>query len=288
MGRIVQVLGYKNRKSYYDAKKKEERGEIESAVVLTCVKNFRINQPRVGTRKMYEDLKPELAKQGFKIGRDKVHKILKDEGLLIKKTKKYVTTTNSHHRFRKYRNLVKHIEITRPEQVFVCDITYIKVNGKYCYLFLITDAYSKRIMGWSFNRTMKVKDGLKAVRMANRNRIYKGEVIHHSDRGIQYCTPSYTDYITQRGMVPSMTEDLHVYENAVAERVNGILKNEFGLCWEFRNFREAIYHIERSIMIYNTQRRHYSISLLTPTFVHFNPGIKIKTYRSKKKYKQNS
>lgn len=288
MERIVQVLGYKNRKSYYDAKSRQKKLEYETAILLACVKEIRRDQPCVGTRKMHEDLKLDLQEKGVKMGRDKAHKVLKSNDLTIKKRKKYVTTTDSHHRFRKYRNLVKDLEINRPEQVFVCDITYIKVDGSYSYLFLITDAYSKRIMGWSINRTMKVKDGQKAVRMAQRNRIYQGKVIHHSDRGIQYCTPSYIDYIEKRDMIPSMTEDLHVYENAVAERVNGILKNEFGLCCEFRNMREARYHIARSIMIYNTRRRHYSLGLLTPTFVHFNPGIKIKTYKSKKKYNQNS
>lgn len=212
------------------------------------------------------------------MGRDKVHKCLKDNDLIIKPKRKYNTTTDSKHRFYKFKNRIKGLDINRPEQVFVNDITYIKVQDKYAYLFLVTDAYSKKIMGWTINFTMKVKDAFKAIKMAHSNRRFKTEVFHHSDRGIQYCTPGYINYIQNKGMIPSMTEDLHVYENAVAERVNGILKQEFNINAGFSSIKEARAVINHSIFIYNNKRRHFSLHQLTPNFVHFNPGIKIKTY----------
>lgn len=240
--------------------------------------------PRTGTAKLYLDIKPELEKIGLKYGRDKVHKILKDNDMIIKPMKKYKVTTDSKHFFRKHKNLLKNMELVKPEQVFVNDITYIRIKEQFAYLFLVTDAYSKKIMGWTINYTMKVKDGKKAILMAHKNRIYKEDLIHHSDRGIQYCTPSYIKYIKGKGMIPSMTEDAHVYENAIAERINGILKSEFGIDSGFSSLKEARAVIEKSIFIYNNQRRHMSLHNLTPNFVHLNPGIKIRTWKSKRKY----
>jgi transposase InsO family protein len=212
------------------------------------------------------------------MGRDKVHNCLKKNDLNIKPKKNYKTTTDSKHHFWKYKNRIKDLDINRPEQVFVNDITYIKIRDQFAYLFLVTDAYSKKIMGWSLNFSMKVKDARKAIRMAQSNRKFKNELFHHSDRGIQYCTPSYINYIQKKGMIPSMTEEAHVYENAVAERVNGILKDEFALNNGFGSLKEAKAVIEHAIYIYNNKRRHYSLHKLTPNFVHLNPGIKIKTY----------
>lgn len=250
---------------------------------MQLAKIVRLEQYRVGTSKLYDDIKPFLHKENIKMGRDKVHKCLKKNDLIIKPKKKYTTTTDSKHRFWKYKNRIKYLDINRPELVFVNDITYIKVRDQFAYLFLVTDAYSKKIMGWSINYTMKVKDAIKAILMAHRNRRFKNELFHHSDRGIQYCTPSYINYIEKKGMIPSMTEDLHVYENAVAERVNGILKQEFDINIGFDSLKEARAVIKHSIYIYNNKRRHYSLHKLTPNFVHFNPGIKIKTYSASSK-----
>jgi len=170
----------------------------------------------------------------------------------------------------------------------VGDITYIKVGGKYAYLALITDLYSKRIMGWTINYTMKVKDIKKAACMAHKNRIYPGLVHHLTDRGVQYCTPSYIEYIKKKNMIPSMTEKDHVYENAMAERMNGILKYEFGLKHGFSSLKEARAVIEQAIYLYNTKRRHYSLGLLTPDFVHINnPDIPLKSWKSMKNKKSD-
>jgi len=265
-----------------------EKQKNDEAKIIHAVNTIRRIMPRTGTAKLYPDIKPLLEKQKLKYGRDKVHKILKKNDLIIKPKKKYTVTTDSKHFFRKYKNLIKNLEINRPEQVFVNDITYIRVKDQFAYLFLVTDAYSKKIMGWTINYTMKVKDGIKAIKMANKNRRFKHKLIHHSDRGIQYCTPSYTNFITNKNMIPSMTEEAHVYENAIAERVNGILKNELGIGNGFSSLKEARAVINKVIFIYNNFRRHMSLHNLTPNFVHQYPGIKIKTWKSKRKFNKKN
>ena len=284
---ICQSLGFNSRQAYYKRKSRESNWLKESVRVAELAKIVRLDQHRLGTGKLYLDIKPIMEKEGIKMGRDKVHKCLRERGLLIKPRKRYKTTTDSKHHFRKYKNEIRDLELIRPEQVFVNDITYIKVKEGYAYLFLVTDAYSKRIMGWTINYTMRVKDGKKAILMAHKNRRFKAKAYHHSDRGIQYCTPAYIKYIEKKGMIPSMTEDLHVYENAIAERLNGILKQEFDIDVGFGSLKEARSVIERSINVYNNKRRHESLHKLTPNFVHFNPGIKIKTWKSKRKKIEN-
>lgn len=282
MFKICQVLGYKSANAFYSAKKRAIKLNQDIAIVCSLAGQIRRELPRTGTHKLYPDLKPLLEQHQVKAGRDKVHEYLKNKELIIKPRKNYVTTTDSKHHFRKHKNLIKDLVISKPEQAFVCDITYIRIKKKFAYLFLVTDAYSKKIMGWSINYTMKAKDGMKAIKMAHRNRRFKTGVFHHSDRGIQYCTPSYIKYCQKKGMIPSMTEELHVYENAVAERINGILKGEFSIGAGFNSLKEARAVIDHSISTYNNKRRHYSLHLFTPNFVHFNPGIKIRTYKSKK------
>lgn len=286
---ICILLGFNSRQDFYKAVKRDKKKRKEAAKVVELVKDLRVDlsMPRIGTRKLYPDLVPSLQKEGIKMGRDKVHQVLKDFDQLINPLKKYRATTDSKHRFWKYGNCIKKLIdkglINRPEQVFVGDITYIKVNGKYAYLFLLTDLYSKKIMGWSINYTMKVKDAKKAILMAHKNRIYSGPVYHHTDRGIQYCTPSYIKYIKKKNMIPSMTEKDHVYENAMAERMNGILKSEFGLRYGFESLKDARAVIDHAINIYNSKRRHYSLDLETPDFIHLNnPDLKFKTWGNKK------
>jgi len=274
------VLGYKSRRPYYRALDNHRKTKAEQDLVLELTKGLRRFMPRTGSKKVYLDIKDDIQQAGFKIGRDKVHKYLKDNQLIIKPKKNYKTTTDSNHHFRKFKNRIRFLDINKPELVFVNDITYIRIKKQFAYLFLVTDAYSKKIMGWTINYTMKVKDAKKAILMAHKNRRFNNELFHHSDRGIQYCTPSYTHYIQKKNMIPSMTEDLHVYENPIAERINGILKGEFGIGQGFSSLKEARSVIDKVIFIYNNQRRHLSLHYLTPNFVHFNPGIKIKTWKS--------
>lgn len=281
-------MGYKSRQVFYNRKQTLEKNKIEEAIIIELANSVRRTRPRTGTKKLYEEIKPIIQSKGLKYGRDKVHKTLKKNDLIIKPSKKYTVTTDSKHFFRKYKNLIKNLELIRPEQVFVNDITYIRIKDKFAYLFLVTDAYSKKIMGWSINYTMKVKDGIKAIKMTCKNRRFKTQVIHHSDRGIQYCTPSYINFIAQKNMIPSMTQHAHVYENAIAERVNGILKSEFGIGNGFNSLKEARAVIANSIFIYNNQRKHMSLHNLTPNFVHLNPGIKIKSWKSKRKFNKKN
>jgi len=254
-------------------KKRSIKSSNDEKIILELVKRERCIQNRVGSRKLYLDIKPDLINLGLKYGRDKLHGFIRKNDMHIKPRKNYRKTTDSYHRFRMYKNEIINLKLTKPEQVFVNDITYIKVKNTFAYLFLTTDAYSKKIMGYSINYTMKVKDGLKAIRMAHKNRRFKNPVFHHSDRGIQYCTPSYIQFIKNKNMIPSMTEKDHVYENSIAERLNGILKQEYGIDLGFNSLKHARKIIDQSIMIYNNKRRHMSIRYLTPNFVHCNPNI---------------
>src|SRR5262249_605835 len=149
--------------------------------------------------------------------------LLREEGLLITKKKKYMKTTDSRHWMRKYPNLVKPFDLKRPEQLWVADITYLSTTDRYCYLHLITDAYSKLIVGYNVSETLASNETLKALQIALRNRKYQSSLIHHSDRGLQYCSAAYIKTLQQKGIAISMTEDGSPYDNAIAERVNGIL-----------------------------------------------------------------
>ena len=161
---ICLLLGFKSRQAYYKRKKREQIIAVQEARVIELAKQVRLEQYRVGTGKLYDDIKPFLEKENIKMGRDKVHNCLKKNDLTIKPKKNYKTTTDSKHHFRRHKNRIKDLDINRPEQVLVNDITYIKIRNKYAYLFLVTDAYSKKIMGWTINFTMKVKDAKKSYR----------------------------------------------------------------------------------------------------------------------------
>ncbi|MGO1584623.1 MAG: IS3 family transposase, partial [Mesonia sp.] len=182
--------------------------------------------PRLGTRKLYFLLEDKLRQ--LKVGRDKLFRILKANHLLIIPKKSYHITTDSHHRFRKHKNKVCTVKINRPEQVWVSDITYVGKRTNPSYLALITDAYSKKIVGFNVSNSLSVEGSLQAVSMALKSRSYQNEsLIHHSDRGLQYCSNDYQALLSKNGIETSMTEKYDPYENAVAERINGILKQEF-------------------------------------------------------------
>jgi len=241
------------------------------------VLGLRRQMPRLGTRKLHYLLKSELD-----IGRDKLFDLLRAEGLLVYKRRRYTVTTNSKHWMRKYPNLIRGIELVRPEQVWVSDITYIDTQDGHGYLHLITDAYSKQIMGYELCGNMEAASTLKALQMAITNREYKDQaLIHHSDRGLQYCSKLYTNYLKDNNITISMTENGDPYENAIAERVNGILKDEFGLSEQLGNISEAVHQTAQSISIYNNSRPHLSCSMLTPVQMHQQKEIKVKSYNKK-------
>lgn len=238
-------------------------------VVINLVKQIRKRMPRLGSIKLYDKLKFEFAKQGIKCGRDKFIEILKGACMLVPKKKKFIRTTQSNHLFNKHRNKLKGIEIKRPEQVWQSDITYIKTSEGHLYLSLITDAYSKKIVGYELADNMKTESTKRALEKAIKKRIYaKNKLIHHSDRGLQYCNPLYTDLLEKENIEISMTEKYDPYENSIAERVNGILKGEFGISDVRMTKREARRVIDQSIYIYNNERPHLSCKLMTPNEAH--------------------
>lgn len=235
------------------------------------VAEIRKERRKTGTVKLYKELKPIFLENHIKMGRQKLNDILRWNGLLVKKTKRFHITTDSKHGFYKSPNRIKELEITHAEQAFVADITYIKTDQGHTYLALVTDLYSKKIMGYAYNDNMKVELVLNALKMAKKNCIHHREnIIHHSDRGIQYCCPAFSDYTVKNGFYLSTTQQYDPYENAVAERINGILKYEFGLKESIINQEVASKMIAQAVRIYNEKRLHWSLDFKTPEIVHQN------------------
>ncbi len=233
----------------------------------------------MGTLKLYNLLYPQLKEIG--VGRDMLNTILRVNGLLVPPLRQYRITTNSRHRFKKYRDLVSGLKINRPEQVWVSDITYIGNRGKHYYLALVTDAYSKVIMGYSIDVNMTVNLVLDALKMALKQRHYREKTIHHSDRGAQYCCNEYQELLRRVGIRTSMTQDSSPYSNAIAERVNGILKQEFSLESRHCSFEELKLIVKQSVNAYNTKRPHFSCALLTPYKMHMQNELPRKEYKCK-------
>lgn len=268
---------------YYHSieRKKKKRSLAEQVIAL--VEQQRIIQPRVGTRKLYFMLQQEL--KALKIGRDKFFDILRANHLLIAPKRTYHVTTWSHHRFRKHPNLIKEMDIEQPEQVWVSDITYIGKREKPCYLSLITDAYSKKIVGYDVADSLNSSSSINVLKMAKRNKLYNTPIIQHSDRGVQYCSDEYQHLLSKYQIQCSMTEKSDPYENAIAERTNGILKQEFMLDTYHLDLHIMKEIVKEAIHIYNTKRPHWSNDLLTPQQMHNLQTLKIKSYKTKKSSK---
>jgi len=274
-----RLLGL-NRQIYYRQKKSIASRQETAAKVVDMIIPLRQLMPRLGTRKLYYLLQEPLSKLG--VGRDRLFTILKANHLLIKPQRSYHITTNSHHRFRKHKNLIVDMELTRPEQLWVSDITYVSNRGKHRYLALITDAYSKKVVGYDLSNSLSTQGSLRALRMAVKSRIYKDEsLIHHSDRGFQYCSNEYQQEINTNRIVCSMTESYDPYANAVAERINGILKQEFSLGKYDTDIGIMKKLVKNSIGIYNRLRPHYSCYMLTPNQMHKQRIVRIRTYKKK-------
>lgn len=223
--------------------------------------------PRIGTRKLYYLLLSQFCKAGIKIGRDALFDYLRRERLLVKPMKSYTRTTFSKHWLRKYENLLKGYKIERSDQVYVSDITYVKSEKKTHYLSLVTDAYSRKIVGYKLSDDMSAENVVQALKMAVCNRKSTLPLIHHSDRGLQYCSKVYQDVLNRHGIKPSMTDGYDCYQNALAERVNGILKNEF-LIYTCKDGKILDKLIKESIEVYNNKRPHLSLKMKTPNFIH--------------------
>lgn len=248
--------------------------------VVMLVDEIRKSMPRIGAKKLYHLLLAKLRLMG--VGRDKFLAILRANHLLIEPKRRYHVTTNSHHRFRKHQNLVLNIDINRPEQVWVADITYIGKRDNPCYLSLVTDAYSKKIMGYYVANNLNTESSVMALKMAIKQRIYKGlPLIHHSDRGLQYCADQYQSVLHKNNILCSMTQNSDPYQNAIAERINGILKQEFGIDKYEQNVEILKIIVKETIETYNQNRPHFSNYLLTPNQMHQQNKLKIRSYKTK-------
>jgi transposase InsO family protein len=247
--------------------REREKKEKEKKV-LELVIERRKKLAREGVRKLLHGITAKINEQGVHIGRDKLFDLLRKNKMLVRPKKRYVRTTNSIHPFRKYSNLIKDMEITRANQVWVSDITYIKLLKGHCYLALVTDAYSRKILGYDISDSLELTGALRALKQALRQLPEKRNLIHHSDRGVQYCSYDYVNVLKKNGIKISMTEENHCYENAIAERVNGILKDEFYLDQVFAETREAKFAARSAIDLYNNQRLHLSLNYKTPHWVH--------------------
>jgi putative transposase len=249
---------------------------------VELVKKKRKRHKHKGSVKVHGELKSAFLASGIKCGRDKFLDILRNENMLIHYRKRFVRTTNSKHKLKTYPSLIMDLEINRAEQVLVSDITYIRTKQGFMYLFLITDAYSKQIMGWELSDNLRTINAIKALRMAIRNRKYpERSLIHHSDRGFQYCNPAYIEVQEANGIMPSMTTKYDPYENAIAERVNGILKREYEIGDGFLGEKDAKREIKFAIWLYNTDRPHMSCQGMTPVVAHRMENYKLKKWSRK-------
>ncbi len=269
-----------NRQVYYRRIRAVKRRKTRAVQVIELVESIRLQMPKIGTRKLYFILEDELKR--LNVGRDMLFRILKANHMLIQPKRRYHITTNSHHRFRKHKNLVENVVPEKPEQIWVSDITYVGNRQNPMYLALVTDAYSKQIMGHDLSNSLDVSGSLRALKMAIKKRKYKNNIVtHHSDRGLQYCSNEYQDLLKRSKMYCSMTESYDPYANAVAERVNGILKEEF-IGYKNKHSLETMDAlVKNSINIYNEKRPHFSCYYKTPKQMHTQNDIKIKTYKNK-------
>lgn len=277
---LCRLFG-KTRHAWYDHQWRLKQASIEEEIIVQEVLNIRAELPRLGTRKLHHLLAEKLAAHQISIGRDKLFDMLKAHRLLVKNRRRTISTTNSHHWLFKYKNLIKDMTIQRPDQLWVSDITYIRMPGHFGYLSLITDAYSRKIMGYGFREDLSAEGCIDALSMALSQRSeQQAPLIHHSDRGVQYCSKEYVDMLAKANIDISMTENGDPYENALAERINGILKNEFRLYSSPLGFAQTKAQIDQSIHAYNHLRPHSSCDYLTPQQAHQQTGELKKRWKS--------
>lgn len=259
-----------SRQAYYQGWQRVQARCQQAATVVRLVRGQRLRQPRLGTRKLHHLLREPLREAGIRIGRDAMFDVLRQAHLLVPPRRAYHKTTNSHHRFRRHPNLLNGEQSVRPtasEQVWVADITYLPTGDKFAYLSLVTDAYSRKIVGWHVHDSLQTEQVVQALKMALKGRQTQGRLIHHSDRGIQYCSTHYQQIHARHGLTCSMTDGYDCYQNALAERINGILKTEL-LLQRPATIEQARRMVRESVAIYNRERPHLSLKMQTPDAVH--------------------
>ena len=278
---MCELFGY-TRQGYWKQRQERYREEIDATALLNEVREVRVDMPRCGVRK----LQVILEEKGHRIGRDRLFDLLRTEGMLVPRRHTRIVTTYSHHWMKKYSNLIKGMVINRPNQLWVSDITYVEIyeRGKrtFVYLSLITDAYTHEIVGWALHESLDTEGPLRALKMALSDYgVYgiKG-LVHHSDRGCQYCCHEYVNLLKQYGIGISMTEKGDPYENAVAERVNGILKTEWLYQLRLTSPEMARKAIARIVRTYNEERPHMSVGMLTPAQARFHSGEMKKCWKN--------
>jgi putative transposase len=257
------------RQNYYGRRKERRRRAVDGELVSELVRRERQLQPRLGTRKLYHILKPELKRAGVRMGRDRMFEELRKRDLLLEPIRApYPHTTQSYHNLPVFRNAIKDKELRGPNEVWVSDLSYLRTLEGYLYMALITDKYSRKIVGWHVGDNLEAVGCVRALERALADLPQGERPIHHSDQGSQYCCHEYVNRLQERGLPISMTEINHCAENALAERMNGILKQEYGLGMEFATKAAAHQAVKQAIVLYNTRRPHNSLAKRTPAQVH--------------------
>ena len=265
--RFCRLLGV-TRQAYYQHFWHIEDVGTEQDILLDRVKQIRQEHPVIGGRKLYCMLQSFLIEHQIKIGRDALFDLLSAHKLLVRKKKRRIATTWSYHWLRKYPNLIKNWSPQMPGQLWVADITYVPFTKGFLYLSLITDAYSHKVLGYHLADNLESVHTTNALRMALESTNEPDKLIHHSDRGLQYCSSEYIELLNSRNIQISMTESGDPLENPIAERINGIIKNEYLKYFSITNKLNAMQTLERIVSKYNNQRPHQSINMLTPEVVH--------------------
>ncbi|MFT3752298.1 MAG: IS3 family transposase [Paludibacter sp.] len=277
----------RSRQAYYQRNKYNYKEEVKEEILLQLVEIQRELMPKIGGRKLLELIQPRLPTE-LSIGRDSFFDFLRRYGLLVGKRRRRVKTTYSNHWLRKFPNLIKTFIPTRANQLWVSDITYVETLAGFVYLNLITDAYSRKIVGWAIGETLEAKYTVQALRMALKQ-VTKGTegLIHHSDRGVQYCCSDYVKILNKYHVQISMTENGDPRENAIAERVNGILKDEWLNQMKLKSVDDATKELKRIVRIYNSCRPHASLDMKTPEYAHSQSGEFKKHWKTYYKTQQN-
>ncbi len=257
-----------SRQNYYAARRLRQRRQIDEALILELVRRERQLQPRLGGRKLLHLLRGDLDEAGVSIGRDRFFELLAESDLLVVRKPAAPRTTNSRHSLPVFGNLLSGKVLSGPNEAWVSDLTYIRTDEGFLYAALITDAYSRKIVGAHIGDSLEAEGCLVALEQALRDLPAGKRPIHHSDRGCQYCCHEYVERLQARGLSISMTQVMHCYENAQAERVNGILKQEFELDRRFRTKAQARKAFEQAVWLYNHHRPHLSLDYRFPAEVH--------------------
>ena len=277
----------KTRHAYYDHLWHLEYVVLTQDIVLQEIRLIRQDLPALGTRKLHLLLREPLLEHKISVGRDYLFDLLAGLDMLVKKRRRRSITTNSNHWMKKYDNLIAELTITRPEQLWVSDITYLKRNNHFVYLSLITDVYSHQVMGYQVQKDLSADGCIGALNMALAKRTSSHlPLIHHSDRGSQYCSRAYIEILKENKIAISMTQNGDPYENAIAERMNGILKTEFGIEHNTGTMALLKLKVEKSIHAYNNLRPHDSCESLTPIQAHQKTGILKRKWKNYRRLKQ--